>query len=323
MTRMVLADTFAESRHILKSDDYQPLVIADHYRRLGEHLNADFTPVIRFLELLPVFLNGPRHSAVRRQMAINLAEARKRQEAAARQVIDTLPALLTAGKSLDMFNKFVIPLWQAMLATTPLRGDEDGELALALLDLFDTRRRIRERMAINERIRAFIDLEPESVEPRLIVLAQNALGGAPLTGALTMSLHQVFTTNLGIPLQDIDFPQRFSVSALPMTDRVLKAPTDAADAQEPVITRCVLHSKNFTPVENDEAMYGIGEHACLGRPLANLVWAMVVEKLGSLPVSILSSALTLSKAAPESADDYLSMGDLLLHPTSLQVTIGH
>ncbi len=323
MPRMVLADTFAESRHILKSHDHQPPAMADHYRRLGEHLNADFTPVIRFVELLPVFLNGARHTAVRRQMAINLAEARKRQEAAARQVIDTLPALLTAGQSLDLFSEFVSPLWQAMLATTPLRGDEKGELALALLDLFDTRRRIRERLAINERIRAFIDMEPESVEQRLMALAQNALGGAPVTGAITMSLHQVFTANPGIPLQDIDFPKRFSASPLPMTDRVLKTAPDAVDAQEPVVIRCVLHSRNFTSAENDEAMFGIGEHACLGRPLANLVWAMVVEKLGSLPVSIRSSDLTLRKAAPETADDYLSMGDLLLHPTSLQVTIGN
>ena len=318
---MVLADTFAESRRVLKSDDYRPLAMADQYRRLGAYLGVDFSPAIRLLELLPVFLAGARHGAIRRQMAIGLAELRSQQEVAARRVIDQLPPLLSPGRSADLLSEFVQPLWQAMASVSEVPGDESGELSTRLPNLFDTKLRIRERLQINELLREFIGFDPASSEQRLIALGQNVLGAAPLIGTLTMSLHQVFTTNLGTPLNGITYPKHFPASALSVTDRVWQKNSGSAGAQAPETTRCVLHSPNFTAAENEEALFGMGEHTCLGRSIANLVWTMVLEKLSTLPVSIRSSTLALRTDPPQSAEDFLAIDDPFIRPRSLRVTV--
>ncbi len=337
MPRVLLADSFAESRQILKCRDHAPTAMADQYRCIGEQLGVDFSPTIRVLDMLPVFLSGPRHAKVRRAMAVGIAAARERQHDAAQQVIDRLPALLAPGRRTELMAAFVRPLWQAMA-----EANGDGDPAqIALVDditrLFDSRLRLRQRLQINEQVRAFIDAAPESAERRLLALGQNVLGIGPFTGSMAMSLHHVFSSNLERPLAAIRYPASYPVSALPVTDRIVASSTDeatdataAGEAREAreaaetaadavVVRRCLLHSTQFSVKENEEALYGMGAHACLGRPIASAVWSMVVAKLAGLEGAIQSSALTLAAEAPDSEEDYLTLNDPFVRPQGLHV----
>ncbi len=319
MPRVLLADSFAESRQILKSRDYPPTAMADQYRFIGQQLGVDFSPAIRVLEMLPVFLSGPRHAAVRRAMAIGIASAREAQQHAAQQVIDRLPALLAPGRQAEWMAEFVRPLWQAMAEAHGGAADTDPGLVSDVTRLFDSRLRLRERLEINERIRDFIDAAPDSAEQRLLALGQNVLGVGPFTGSMAMSLHQLFSSNLNQPLTDIAYPASLPVSALPVTDRIVSPDSDAAAEDVVVVKRCLLHSKRFSAKENDEALYGLGEHACLGRPISATVWSMVIAKLSQIGSAIQSSVLTLAAAAPESDNDLLKLTDPFVRPLSLRV----
>ncbi len=319
MPRVLLADSFAESRQILKCHDYPPTSMADQYQFIGEQLGVDFSPAIRVLQMLPVFISGPRHAEVRRAMAIGIASAREPQQRAAQQVIDRLPALLAPGRQTELMAEFVRPLWQAMAEAHCGAGNADLDLVSDVTRLFDGRLRLRERLEINERIRAFIGQAPESADRRLLALGQNVLGVGPFTGSMAMSLHHVFSANPGKPLNEIQYPASLPVSALPVTDRIVSPdPTETTD-DAVVVKRCLLHSKQFSAKENEEALYGIGEHACLGRPIASAVWLMVIAKLGQIEAAIQSSALTLAADAPENEDDFLKLTDPFVRPQSLRV----
>lgn len=342
MSPIELADTFVASRQILKSDQFRPTAMAEQYRAIAQRLGKDFSPAIRLLELLPVFLSGPRHAAIRRRMATGIAAARSRQQAAARHVIDGLPDLLTPGATVELMAQFVRPLWRALAEA---HGGEDHahiELVDDVTLLFDSKLRLHERLRINERIREFIESDIASAEQRLIQLGQNVLGVGPFTGTIALSLHQMFCANLDKPFNAICFPERFPTSALPVTDRMslphvaagtpgLKQADGPPDAQSPganqgadhpaMVRRCLLHSTRFSAAENDEALYGIGEHACLGRPISNTVWSMLVEKLAGLGAAVSSSELTLKQRVPDSDEDFLTLSDPFIRPLRLQVRI--
>lgn len=316
MPRVLLADSFAESRQILKNHRYPPTAMADQYSFIGEQLGVDFAPTIRALELLPVFLSGPRHAEVRRAMAVGIAAARERQQLAAQQVIDRLPALLAPGRQAELMEDFVWPLWHAMANANGDAGLTHLDLVHDITRLFDSRLRLRERMRINEQLRAFIDADPESADQRLLALGQNVLGIGPFTGSMAMSLHHLFSSNLKQPLAGIRYPASYPVSALPVTDRIVPS---GPNEDTTVVKRCPLHSTQFSAQENEEALYGMGEHACLGRPIASAVWSMVIAKLAGLDGAIQSSELRLAAQAPDSVEDFLTLTDPFVRPLSLQV----
>lgn len=322
MPQIVLADTFAESKRLLKSEDHRPFSMADQYRIIGNRLGVDFSPTIRLLELLPVFLYGSRHAEVRRSMAINLAAAREPQECAAQQIVDRLPDLLAPGRSVDLIGSFVRPLCYGMYAHNGTSFTTDPDLSDKTTKLFDERSRLKERMETNERLREFIESEPNTADQRLIVLGQTVLGTTPLIGSMGLSLHAVFSANLGKPLKHMSYPKRYPVSAVPSTDRLLNLGSEHTHADSHQATRCVLHSKGYSREENEEMFFGMGEHACLGRPIANAVWSMVANKLASLDVTILSSELKMETDMPETREDFLAMTALFIKPRSLKVQIG-
>lgn len=318
MPDMVLASSFAESRQILKSPDYWPMSMAAPYRAIGERLGVDFSPTIRLLELLPVFLHGTRHVEVRRTMAINLAAARPRQQQAAERVIGTLPALLAPGRTVELLGSFVQPLWDALAAANSPSIPMSAELAADVTLLFDSRSRLQERLRMNEALRAFIASDPDTAEQRLILLGQNVLGTRPFIGSMAMSLHQLFTAHAGQALSAIAWPAHFPVSALPVTDRV-PAQAEEGAGQPADVRRCLLHSPRFSAAENDEALYGLGEHVCLGRPISNTAWSLVTAQLSSLHVRVMSSELTLRDPAPQTDEDLRNIGDPFIRPHSLWV----
>lgn len=322
MPEVAIVDSFAESRQILKAKDYRPFSVSDQYRLIGERIGADFSPTQRLYDLLPVFLSGPRHLEIRRAMATNLAAARARQQQAAEQVIATLPALLVPGQTVDLMDSFSLPLWNALAAASSYPDTLPDGLAQEVTQLFETQMRLGERLRINERLRDFIDADPESAEQRLLMLGQNSLGTKPLIGATILSLHHMFSTNLGKPLSRVDWPAYFPKSSFLATDRIpMHAQANGGISPEPV-RRCVVHSVRYSREENDEGLFGFGEHACLGRAISNAVWSMITARLASVDVIVRSSTLRLVGDAPESEEATLKLTAPFINPLSLKVELG-
>ncbi len=322
MPPAVLADSFAESKRLLKSENHQPVSIADQYRAIGQRLGLDFSPTIRLFDLLPIFLHGSRHAEVRRIMAARLANARVRQEQAAQRLIEQLPTLLAPGTTLDLVGSFVTPLWAALASADNTKLEIEPGLAADIIALLDSKSRLRDRMATNEKIRRFIALDPANADERLISLGLSVLGTLPLAGSITLSLHSLFSANLGKPLSSLNYPKRFPVSAIPVTDRVAVGHCPHAGSAAGEITRCVLHSGKYSTEENDELLYGVGEHACLGRSIANAVWSMITSALSTAGSTILSSQLALEYPAPQTDEDLLNMPLGFINVRALKVEIG-
>ena len=317
MKKFYLAETFEDAKQILKSCSYQPISMAGSYKILGERLGVDFGPTIQLFELLPVFLDGQRHAEIRKKMAICLANSRSKQEQAAQVAINSLPNLAATTTPINLMTDFIRPLWRAVSREST--GYEEANLILMddIPRLFDSRLRVKDRLEINERLRIFIKNESDNIEEKLILLGQNVLGSGPFIGTLTLSLHDIFSQNIGKKLKDITYPTSFPRSSLEVTDRVNK--NESSDSVEPNIVRCVIHSKKYSESEKQLAMFGLGEHVCLGRPLSNNIWTLLTQKLATMPQIVHSSELGLKHSPVEAEFNFLEIVDPFLRPDHLYV----
>ncbi len=317
MKNFDLADTFEDAKLTLKSSSYQPISMADSYKALGKRLGFDFSPTIQLFELLPVFLDEKKHAQIRKKMAISLANSRVKQEYAAQIAINSLSNLLASAAPIDLMAEFINPLWRSIAKESA--GYDHANLTLMddIPRLFDSRLRIKERMEINERLRLFIELESDNTEDKLILLGQNVLGSGPFIGTLTLSLHEIFSKNLGKKLKDIRYPTGFPRSSLEVTDRNYKE--HSGSSFDSKVTHCVIHSKKYSTHENHLAMFGLGEHVCLGLPVSNNIWTLLTEKLASMSQTILTSKLDLKYSPAEAEYDLLEIVDPFLRPNYLYV----
>src|SRR5215813_9642751 len=126
---MRVADDCELSQQIIRSPDFKNYSMADRYRELEQRANVDFSPAIRLLEILPVFMNGSSHQTVRRRMARQISSTMPQQLASGRkEVEDRLARLLFRGSRFDLVEEFARPVWQAVSGSIVPRNDATVEL---------------------------------------------------------------------------------------------------------------------------------------------------------------------------------------------------
>ena len=310
-----IVDAFEDVQALLRDETHVPLSMAHTYRMISQRLKVDFSASIRLLDVLPVFIHGDKHKAIRKQMATQMASKRGAQEQAARTLIEQLGQRVTPDQPAELISGWVHPLWRHI---NGLDSDVDDDLFGFIVDapqLFNMKSTLRERLKINAWIERFIALDESTADDRLVELGQSVLGFTPLSATLTLSLHHVFASNLGKPLCDISYPALFPKSAVQTTDRYQSGTPQEAD-----LVRCVIHSPHRTTEQNGATLYGVGEHVCLGRPLANAVWSMLTAKLLRMPHRVLACNLTMERPEPVSREDYLHVIEPFQRPVSLCVT---
>jgi len=291
--------------------------MADAYRHIAQRLNVDFSASIRLLELLPVFLHGEQHKIIRKELATVMARNRSAQELAGHAFIEGLDKLLTPEQPIEWMSGVVQPLWRCMNGLEDSIHDDRFGFIMDVTRLFSMKTTLRERLRINAWIERFIALDERNATERLIDLSQGVLGFTPFSASLTLSMHHLLQQNMGRRLCDIDYPALYPRSAVQTTDRYQpNAPSDSA-AQ---VVRCVLHASHRTTEQNNSALYGVGEHVCLGRPLANALWSMFIAKLSRMPNRVLACSLVMERPEPVSHEDYLHVIEPFQRPASLCVT---
>jgi cytochrome P450 len=311
-----IVDAFEDVQALLRDETLVPLSMANAYRLIAQRLKVDLSASIRLLDVLPVFMHGDKHKAIRKQMATQMASKRSAQEQAARTFIEHLEQRVTPDQPAELISRWVHPLWRHM---NGLDRDVDDDLFGFIVDapqLFNMKSTLRARLKINAWIERFIALDEPTANDRLVELGQSVLGFTPLSATVAMSLHHVFAENLGKPLCDIPYPTLFPRSAVQTTDRYQPGTPQAAD-----VVRCVIHSPHRPTEQNGAILYGVGEHVCLGRPLANAVWSMLTAKLASMPHRVLASSLAMERPEPVSREDYLHVVEPFQRPAKLWVTL--
>jgi len=309
---MRLANTFDESRNVLRSGDHRPMSMAMEYRSVGERLGIDFSPTVRFLELMPVFMDGAEHKRVRAAMARIMSSSRERQELAVQRSVSESAFHFAQAGQVELLRDLIRPMWLAVSAAITGPDTRLRDLTIAVPSLFCCHLRLQERIRINSLLSETF-AEAADADELMTVLGLASLGMGPLTGSMALSLHHVLSKQTGRYLGEIEWPESFQVSALEVTDRL--------SASEDDTVRCVLHSKNFSGAENAELLFGGGIHLCLGKAISLHAWKVVTSMLARAPTRIETVALDLRYQPAASEHDFTLIQDPFLRPRAVEVLL--
>ena len=254
--------------------------MADRYRDLAERTKLDFSPAIRLLDCLPVFMDGEVHQRVRKAMAKQISKTKDCQLAASREQLAILfERVFRRNTQIELVEQFSKPLWRAISASVVEPNSETLDLVDEIPTLFSPILSLRERIRISDRIGAYLGADPEEGDDRLILLGLAALGARPFVGTLSLSLYEVFKENPKARMCDLAWPQLYPSSSLRYVDRICgkEAEVDKSAFHPGERVRCFTQSADYSDEENTHALFGYGAHTCLGKSISEKVWGLVVE----------------------------------------------
>lgn len=270
------------AKAIIVSPDFKTYSMADRYRELQSRTGIDFSPAIRVLECLPVFMDGEDHQKMRKAMAKQVSRTRECQLAAVRQSFqDLFHRAFRPATEMDLVAGFAQPLWRSISASIVPGNAEQHELVDDIPNLFSPLLSIRERAKINDRIGHFLrnTTEEEDEDERLILLCLASLGARPFVGSLSLSLYELFRSHPNARMSEIKWPQLFPTSSLTYVDRICANASEYAgrNFHEGERVRCFTQNASYSTGDNKQALFGFGAHTCLGKSISERVWSLVVE----------------------------------------------
>lgn len=265
-------------REILNSSEFQSYPMADVFTLISSHTRLDFSPVAALCRYLPIFLEGPAHATVRKKMALLLAGARERQARAIELKLELIFAKAASCDRIDLVADLARPLWVA--SSCEIIDEEWLQLASEVSLLFFADESVSRRKSVSDRLAPVMAQQDES---RIISFALAALGHAPFTGSIALSLYDMVAANEGRRANEIEWPKHLISSAVHSIDRVDRVAQQAQEsprAGEPRV-RVHLHHSTMSGHNNPSAMFGHGPHTCLGKVVTELAWRAICRRLAT------------------------------------------
>jgi cytochrome P450 len=271
------------------------LAVSDYataYETLSRAIGREFPNFLFAFRHIPLCLNHDAHRAARRRLAEIISRRRTAQNLAIPGLVARHFGRLKPDRDVDLMSEVLEPLVSdliELLIEVPIKRKE--ALATASL-VFDRLLGIRRRQRIEADLgvlRAAIreGLGPEADEDDVgDRLALCILGHDTLLGTLGESLHQIFRTQQGVPLSQIDFPTMPSETGVPVVERVVIEPVEVGGVRLAAGSRIrlLLQSLAYSSDPGDRAkIFGVGIHTCLGRQMSLDVWARATAYLHALP----------------------------------------
>ena len=224
-------------------------------------------------------MDGDRHKATRKQMALHIASTKKEQEEVVIKTADKLlSAFFTNNCKLDLLTDIALPLWHAISAIIIRNENNVQEIVDLIPSLFYPVLSIRKREQINNRL---ADIIAHQGEECLLGIALATLGARPFSGSLTLSLYDAAVQNKTGIVSALELGEGYKKSSLTYVDRICKSDSSVGPhhitAGERV--RCVTQSSKYTEEQNISALYGFGAHVCLGRPISQFTFNLLKERL--------------------------------------------
>lgn len=288
---------------IFRSECFGAVAYADHYRHITARTGIDFGAIIDVLNHIPLANEGPRHRALRGEMASVIG--RRARETAPRMeefTVQLVKNLFRAGRTIDLMRDLALPIYDHLFSLWLDVAHEQHVTETDFSQVFDRSMSLNRRKVLNgkiERLRAvFEGLAGTLASSPDIAVAMNIIGNDAFVGSIALSVWHTLSGNAGRRIDEIEFPTSFPSTGVPYIERMALETTELSGFIFEKGRRIRLFL-DATTVEtrgvDGDVSFGKGRHLCLGKPISLVVW------------------LGIAKAA-SACDTRFSLGELRFRP---------
>lgn len=289
-------------------------------RQRGELLHSPLDNQEYAFDHIPIGWDGSDHAERRKAVARFMASRREALEAGLPLSVDRHIGKLDEDGDIELVSEVLLPLVNDM--TGLLLGIEIGaDIALQISPLFDRLLSLRHHAKIDASIgeaRAWIreqlggrgDDVDEGLRITLWILGYDAQ-----LGTVGESLRALFEAHSGERISAIPYPEAPPETGVPYAERDALADIQLGGCEIPKGARLRIMLQGFAYSDrNDSAsrIFGVGAHACLGRPLSLDLWRLIVARLQRIDRTVTFLGAT------QRTSDYV-----FVCPSSLRVRIGN
>ncbi len=243
---------------------------------------------------IPLCHDGERHKALRRVMSEHLAAKRKEITPEIAAIIAPhLSRLMRPGR-VEVMSEILSPLVDAFLGRVIDVVIEDKQALAALSPAFDHAMGPRKLIQTDRnvgKVRTTIQqsLPQDRLEAEGRHLALLMLGRDPLLGSLGESLRYIFELESGRSTAEMNFPSTPPETGVPYIERIASEDCRfvGIDLARGARLRIMLQAFSYSAEERDRLrIFGVGAHACLGRPLALDLWKCMTTALSGMDIRL-------------------------------------
>jgi cytochrome P450 len=269
--------------------------------KITSRLNIDLRHIARVFRTVPVNVEGAEHAARRRRMAHAIAARTEDGLARFTRLACSLCErhLGRPGQSelvTGLFEPLVLELAHALSGITVTHNPD----FVSPTQVFDRSLGLNRRKLIDERIGRLWHQARESMsdDDADMAVALALLGTDTILGSLALTFAERVSASPETRMCDVDWGDRVTATAVPFIERTATAPVHLAgvDIRQGDLVRLFLDSLSLEPVERRDAYFGVGRHACLGRPVSQQAWRALAAVLAELPLTVRIDSVRLREA---------------------------
>jgi hypothetical protein len=261
---------------------------AAKYRELSDRLGLDFSSIADVFEKLPIFQEGPAHSATRMALAKIIACGKADRKNNCADYLLSYDLLNTPGEY-DLVHDVVRPSvdrYFSDIVGIDLTKFSVGDVPLILSDTIGVRKRVRAEEQIQMLHQALREGFPDEDDNALLLrIVLVVLGHDAMIGATSSSIAHILVDHEMTKLSDIPFPIMFPKTGVPFVHRTALETLVQDDTTLEAGDDITLLLDVFEAPEHEQdrkLFFGHGRHLCLGRSIAIQYWQGVVRKLRSI-----------------------------------------
>ena len=296
---------------VLTGSEFVQLRIPEYYDHLALNCGRDFKNIRKVAKFIPLFLNDKPHKEIRKQLAVYLRGISGAVQRFEDDAVALVSQLMRQVGPLDMVSEIVHPIIRDMAFKFTGLDYVDGvsEIVIGSHSLRATHKMdaaIGQILAQSEA--RFPD---EDEEQRALRVVFNILGADPLGSSMARSFQAVMTGAEKHKISELDWRETFTATGLEFMIRECRRAPDEqsgeAICERPVqldMTRFLTDSG-----ANPNHIFGVGNHACLGRGVSLNLWKRIVDDMRQNPMRV-----TYVKAEP-------SLGKIVNFPVSFQIEV--
>lgn len=237
---------------------------------------------------IPIGWEGPDHAEKRKTIARHMAARRDALEVGLPRLVEQHVDSLDRSGEIDLVPEFLVPLVNDL--TGLLIGIDIGQdLASKVSPLFDRLLSLRRHTEIDQaigeardaiRLQAGDNRDIEGIGTALWILGYDAQ-----LGTLGESLRLLFEKHSGSRIGAIPFPDSPPETGVPYAERDAIEDIELGGCAIRKGDRLRIMFQGFSYSERPDRstrIFGVGAHACLGRPLSLDLWKLMVDRLARI-----------------------------------------
>lgn len=283
----------------LKSPDFEVTPHIAFAESLVERLGIDLTVTLAVMRKMPIWVKDADHDDLRRKVALFLAANRdEKMQRAEDRIRSGIASALQAEGDLDlraMIAESVDILMEEVTGISPALPD--GE---RLPCIFSSDLGVGARKRLEAGLRKLRDatrdrFPQEDAETHLLRIGQWLMGRDPLLGMASLTLFHHLQALGGQPMSMRPMEHVPTHTGVPAIGRISRksATVSGHELLTGDLVECRLDSLNGCPAAMRQNFFGVGEHLCLGRPLALRFFTILRSALSQCAVGLTVQSFSL------------------------------